>query len=233
MTALPMAMVYNADFTRLSVHRQLAPLPPPLLRIHASTHPLHPQASSTATMKYTAALTTLAVGSMAAAVPAPAPADAPWGLFGVTASHSGSVFHLSSLTARGNYFYLGGESSSVPSGKPTVFAGVRDGLLGLKVKSVHGQQVYVEKSTGKLAYNQLSSSIPQDAISDKFSRKLPGENPEFGTLDFTQGGLVACPTGADKKEWQVYAQINGPKPAPCEGFNALTTNVTSSDVQNY
>ncbi|OGM45715.1 IgE-binding protein [Aspergillus bombycis] len=131
---------------------------------------------------------------LAAAAPT-APENPP---FNVMATRSASPIHFLPMTASGQKFYLGGETTSYcpisegcPPGNQTVFA---PGGYGLNVMVPGGQQVYVDPN-GALSFTQAHSAYI----------------PEAPPWDY---------------RWQVFAAVQNatvPKGnvAECLGFNAL------------
>lgn len=201
-------------------------------------------------MKYTTALTTLLAGAMASSCtpsatdsyPSATPSATPESpYFGVISARSASPIHLQPLTARGGYFYLGGEggpssycpvetvgAAACPPGNTTVLAG-GDKTLSMGVVVPGGQQVYVGPN-GALSYTVAHSAyIPAGSIVDAFSKEAPSNGNSFGYLNF-ETGFIACPAG-EGKGYQVFGAItNGTFADDCLGFSALTCKFLSPNV---
>ncbi|KAE8140767.1 hypothetical protein BDV38DRAFT_9724 [Aspergillus pseudotamarii] len=173
---------------------------------------------------------------LAAAAPT-APQNPP---FGVMSARSASPIHLLPMTASGQKFYLGGETSSYcpltegcPPGDQTVFA---PGGYGLSVVVPGGQQVYVDPN-GALSFTQAHSAyIPEGSAVGPFNYK-PGEDYGYYTFNgWGASGFMACPT--EDKRWQVFAAVQNatvPKGnvAECIGFSALAPNATAPGAWQY
>ncbi|KAF2028762.1 hypothetical protein EK21DRAFT_113618 [Setomelanomma holmii] len=190
-------------------------------------------------MKSTLALALAPFLTTALAQSTPSPPPGP-NYFGVIAARSASPIHLSTLTARGLKFYLGGGPpatycavTACPPGNTTVLAG-GDNTLSMAVDVPGGQQVYIAPD-GALSYTQAHSAyIPPGSVVDGFSREYPAAGQQFGYLNF-ETGFVACPTANQTANgWQVFGQVDGATFGPeCLGFDALTIATDTISAWQY
>ncbi|KAL4907403.1 hypothetical protein BDW74DRAFT_123930 [Aspergillus multicolor] len=152
--------------------------------------------------------------------------------FTVMAARSASPIHFLPLTASGQSFYLGGNTttycplpaSQCPPGNTTVLAG-NGGSLSVVVPG--GQQVYVAPS-GALKFTQAHSAyIPPGSSYGPFEYVPGPEGSVFGHYMYSgwgASGFMACPTQDNR--WQVFAALgNATVPTgnadDCLGFSAI------------
>jgi len=167
-----------------------------------------------------------------------APITTPTGPYGLISARSASPIHLQAVNARGQLFYIGGETASYcpdqvaqigacPPGTDTAFVGF--GALDVEVPG--GQLVYVAPD-GSLGFTQAhSASYPLGAVLEPFTYSFtPGAS--FGyvsTNAFNATGFMACPNNKNETlatSWQVFAALqNATVPtgnvSDCLGFDAL------------
>ncbi|KAL3435546.1 hypothetical protein BDV09DRAFT_167254 [Aspergillus tetrazonus] len=169
---------------------------------------------------------------LAAAAPTSLPngAEQP-AAFTVMAARSASPIHFLPLTASGQSFWLGGNTttycplpSNCPPGNTTVLAG-NGGSLSVVVPG--GQQIYVDP-TGALRFTQAHSAyIPPGSSLGPFEY-IPGpEGSVFGHYMYSgwgASGFMACPT--EDNRWKVFGALgNATVPSgdveDCLGFSAI------------
>ncbi|KNG87036.1 IgE-binding protein [Aspergillus nomiae NRRL 13137] len=145
---------------------------------------------------------------LAAAAPV-APENPP---FSVMATRSASPIHFLPMTASGQKFYLGGETTSYcpigegcPPGNQTVFA---PGGYGMNVMVPGGQQVYVDPK-GALSFTQAHSAYIPEAPPWVPSTTSPART---GATTPSTAGVFAAVQNATVPKGNV---------AECLGFNAL------------
>ncbi|KAL4802801.1 hypothetical protein BDV18DRAFT_61396 [Aspergillus unguis] len=170
--------------------------------------------------------------------------------FTVLAARSASPIHYATLNARGQSFWLGGNTTSYcplqsgcPAGNTTVLAG-NGAALSTVVPG--GQQIYVAPS-GALKFTQAhSANIPPGSSYGPFAYEAGSPDQVFGYYTYKgwgADGFMACPTEPEAEyspdnEWQVFAALqNATVPSgdvnDCLGFSALAvpTNQTGAAWQ--
>ncbi|KAL6237169.1 hypothetical protein BDW75DRAFT_92165 [Aspergillus navahoensis] len=151
--------------------------------------------------------------------------------FTVMAARSASPIHFLPLTASGQSFWLGGNTttycplpSNCPPGNTTVLAG-NGGSLSVVVPG--GQQIYVAP-TGALKFTQAHSAyIPPGSSYGPFEYVPGPEGSVFGHYMYSgwgASGFMACPT--EDNRWQVFGALqNATVPSgnveDCLGFSAI------------
>ncbi|KAL8851820.1 MAG: hypothetical protein Q9221_003246 [Calogaya cf. arnoldii] len=167
--------------------------------------------------------------------------------FGAIAAKSTYPFHLQSINASGQSFWIGKPTatycplvpqSQCPPGNETVFAAGKGGA-SMDVIVPGGQQIYVAPN-GKLSYTQAhSASIPSGSARETFTAALRADSNQgsvpLGSFTFKGlggEGFLACPSHKVGSEegpfpYQIFANIpavsdmdvpSGCK-KDCEGFS--------------
>ncbi|KAF2487072.1 hypothetical protein BDY17DRAFT_319640 [Neohortaea acidophila] len=204
-------------------------------------------------MKVTAIIAAAVIG-LASAAPVAEPQEAAskpsvggQTYFRAVASDSGTPIHLQNLHAADGKIWIGKKTEKFcpdsakkagkcPGGSGTAFLSVNPspGTLYMGVSVPNGQQVYIDQSTGALAYTPGGDpNVPNGAITNGWTF-----NPDIGNgagLLKWRRGLVACSTTQVEGQYQIFANLKSVQFSPgCVGpFAAVTSNVTSPQAWQY
>lgn len=158
--------------------------------------------------------------------------------FAAIAARSGSKFHLSSINAHDQRFWLGLDTSSqcprgeahCARGNVTTFDGGSD-ALSMSVQVPGGQEVYIAQD-GALGFSLAHTPPGSEAIASKGFAKSEGRL--FGGLSYVDGGFFACPVEGSPTVWQIFVNISHFRQSwSCVSFDVLTVNTTGIGAWEY
>ncbi|EAW08989.1 IgE-binding protein [Aspergillus clavatus NRRL 1] len=161
------------------------------------------------------------------------------GPFQVTALRSSSPIHFLGMTASGNSFWLGGETTTYCPDIVKENGGCPDGTQtvlftnALDVLVPGGQQIYVAPSGAVKFTTAHSANIPPGSAVEGFSYTFDGPIGGWTFTGLGATGFMACPTQGDAPApYQVFASIpNAVVPsgnaAHCLGFSAAASAWTA------